>query len=92
MKIVKKTDEYTVYLRRDGRHAVTGADKAPINGDEKVRILAEAGLVSAPAVAAAEPAAADVEEAGDAGADTGEGEAEGEAAGDPAAADDDATE
>lgn len=55
MKVVARTDEYTIYLRRDGRHAVTGADKASINGDEKVKILLEQGLITAPAVKAPEP-------------------------------------
>ncbi len=92
MKVVKKTDEYTVYLRRDGRHAVTGADKGPINGDEKVRILAEAGLVSAPPAAAAEPETPAEPEAADASADAGEaGEGETGADDEPAAEDDDAT-
>ena len=38
MKVVASTDAYTIYLRRDGRHAVKGADKQPINGDDKVKI------------------------------------------------------
>ena len=40
MKVVVKNDEYAIYQRRDGRYAVEGADKKPINGDEKVTILA----------------------------------------------------
>ena len=48
MKVVASTDEYTVYLRRDGRHAVVGKDKKPINGDAKVAILVEHDLVKAP--------------------------------------------
>ena len=39
MKVVKKTDEYTIYQRGDNRYAVKGADKKPINGDDKARIL-----------------------------------------------------
>ena len=66
MKLVKTTDAYSIYLRRDGRHAVTGADKAPINGDDKARILVEEGLVKASIPA--EPAAAEAETA-EAGAD-----------------------
>ena len=51
MKVVKKTDNYTIYSRRDGRYAVTGADRKPVNGEDKVRILVEEGLlkVAAPA-------------------------------------------
>ena len=45
MKLVKKTDEYSIYLRGDKRYAVENAHKKPVNGEEKVRILAEEGLV-----------------------------------------------
>ena len=34
MKLVKKTDEYSIYQRGDERYAVKGADKLPINGDD----------------------------------------------------------
>lgn len=57
MKVVASTDEYTIYLRRDGRHAVKGADKAPVNGDDKVRILLEHGFIEAPTPKAPEPEA-----------------------------------
>ena len=33
MKVLKKTDDYTVYQKRSGRYAVIGADNSPINGD-----------------------------------------------------------
>ncbi|MCB1702108.1 MAG: hypothetical protein H6985_13860 [Pseudomonadales bacterium] len=39
MKLVKKTDEYSIYLRGDKRYAVEDAGKKPVNGEEKVRIL-----------------------------------------------------
>lgn len=55
MKLVKKTDEYTIYQRRDERYAVQDADKNPVNGAEKVRILVEEDLIKA-AVPAAQPA------------------------------------
>ena len=45
MKVLQKTDEYTIYQKRSGRYAVEGADKKIINGDEKVSILAAAGVV-----------------------------------------------
>jgi hypothetical protein len=74
MKVVKKTDDYIVYSRRDGRYAVTGSDRKPINGDDKVRILVEEGLlkVAAPAPKAEPEAEAPVEEAAadEAGAET----------------------
>jgi len=71
MKVVASTDTYTVYLRRDGRHAVLGADKAHINGDAKVAILLEHGLITAPAPKAPEPEAPaeEAEEAGEASAE-----------------------
>jgi hypothetical protein len=55
MKAVASTDEYTVYQRRDGRYAVKGADKKPINGDAKVAILLQHDLIKAPAPKAPEP-------------------------------------
>ena len=39
MKVVKKTSEYTISQRRDNRYAVVDANKNPVNGDEKVKIL-----------------------------------------------------
>ncbi len=58
MKLVKKTDEYSIYQRGDSRYAVKDADKNPVNGDEKVRILVAEDLlkVSLPAEPAAEEA------------------------------------
>ncbi|MEM9623618.1 MAG: hypothetical protein AAF993_18375 [Pseudomonadota bacterium] len=86
MKVVASTDEYTVYLRRDGRHAVKGADKAPINGDEKVKILLAHELITAPPPKAPDPepeaeteAAAEAEEAEateEAAEDAGEADAQ----------------
>ncbi len=62
MKLVKKTDEYSIYQRSDNRYAVKGADKKPINGDEKVRILVAEELIKA--ALPAEPAPeAEAEEA-----------------------------
>ena len=55
MKQVAKTDEYTVYLKRNNRHAVRGADRAWINGDEKTAILLKHELIKAPPPKAPEP-------------------------------------
>ncbi len=41
MKVVLKTDEYTIFQRRDERYAVKDANKAWVNGDAKIRILVE---------------------------------------------------
>jgi hypothetical protein len=80
MKLVKKTAEYSIYQRRDNRYAVQDAGKNPVNAEEKVRILAAEGLVSAPPPRepeveepAAEEAAA---EAAEESAAEGEAEAE----------------
>lgn len=53
MKLIKKTDEYSIYQRGDERYAVKDAGKKPVNGDDKVRILLAEGLITV-----AEPAAA----------------------------------
>ena len=66
MKLVKKTDEYSIYQRGDGRYAVQDANKNAVNGDEKARILLAEELikVTLPAPAAPEEAAeADAPEA-----------------------------
>ncbi len=55
MKTVASTDAYTIVQRKDGRYAVVGADKKPINAEEKVAILLEHGLITAPAPKAPEP-------------------------------------
>ena len=54
MKLVKKTQEYTILQRSDNRYAVKDASKNPVNGDEKVRILLEEGLIKAAVAAAPE--------------------------------------
>ena len=77
MKVVVKNDEYTIYRRRDGRYAVEGADKKPINGDEKVTILAANELIAVTLPAAPE------EEAGSEEADVAETETEITEADDP---------
>ena len=62
MKLVKKTAEYTILKRNDGRYAVKDSNKNAVNGEEKARILAEEGLITA-AVAAAPAEEAPAEEA-----------------------------
>tara|TARA_R110002072_G_scaffold10528_2_gene48968 strand:- start:601 stop:891 length:291 start_codon:yes stop_codon:yes gene_type:complete len=62
MKVVKKTSEYTIYQRGDKRYAVQDANKRQINGEDKVRILVEEGLLTVAVAAAPEPEP-DVEEA-----------------------------
>ncbi|MEQ8517201.1 MAG: hypothetical protein RIC38_16505 [Chromatocurvus sp.] len=55
MTLVKKTDEYSIYKRGDDRFAVKNAHRMPVNGDDKVAILLQEGLIAAPAVKAPEP-------------------------------------
>ena len=55
MKLIMRTDDYTIYQRRDSRYAVQDANKAPINGDEKVTILLKHELVKAPEVKQPDP-------------------------------------
>ncbi len=65
MKLIKKTADYSIFQRGDERYAVKDAAKKPVNGDEKVAILLEEGLikVAAPsAPAEPEPAEASAEE------------------------------
>lgn len=77
MKVIARTDEYTVFQKRSERYAVRGADRKWINGDDKVAILLEHKLITAAAPKAPEPEA--VEEAADASEEAAaEGEAEAE--------------
>ena len=86
MKVVVTNDEYTIYRRRDGRYAVEGADKRPINGDEKITILLANELISVA------PPAAPKEEAVPEEAEAAETEAEAAEAGDAEPAAEDAPE
>ena len=74
MKLVKKTDEYSIYKRSDDRYAVKGADKMPINGDEKVKILVAEELIKV--ALPAEPVEEEVAEEEAAAAETAEAAAE----------------
>ncbi len=55
MKTVTKTADYTIFQKKSGRYAVLGSDKKYINGDDKARILVEAGLVKVAVPAKEEP-------------------------------------
>jgi hypothetical protein len=60
MKVVKQTDEYIILEKRNKRHAVKSRkDKSFINGEEKAKILVEAGLIKLPEPKAAEEAPAE---------------------------------
>lgn len=58
MKEIKSVGENKILEKKSGRYAVLGADKKYINGDEKAKVLADAGLITIPA-----PKAAPAEEA-----------------------------
>ncbi len=79
MKVIAKTDEYTIYQKRNERYAVKNAAKAWVNGDEKVAILLDNKLIEAAAPKAPEPEPAE---------EPVEDSAETEAAGEESAADD----
>lgn len=55
MKVVAKTDEYTVYQKRSERYAVRKDDRSWINGADKVAILLEHKLIKAAPQKAPEP-------------------------------------
>ena len=63
METVKKTKEHTILKKRSGRFAVRGVDGKWLNGDDKVAVLADAGLVAKPAKKAPPPAEPAAEEA-----------------------------
>ncbi len=62
MKVVKRTDEFTIYQRGDERYAVKDANKTAVNGEEKVKILLAEGLIKV-TQAAEQPAEEPAEEA-----------------------------
>ena len=66
MKLVKKTEQYSIYKRGDDRFAVKDANKKSVNGEEKARILVAEDFVKVtrpakPAVEEAPAVAASVE-------------------------------
>jgi len=64
MKEVQTAGEYTIYQKKSGRYAVKGADKKYVNGDDKAKILLDAGLVEITLpMPAEEPVEAAAEEA-----------------------------
>ncbi len=62
MEVVKSTKAYTIFKKRNGRYGVKKPNGSWINGDEKVKILADEGLIKVAAKKeepVAEEAAAD---------------------------------
>ena len=89
MKLVKRTDQYSIYLRGDKRYAVEDAGKQPVNSEDKFRILVAEGLLKVASPAKVEEPAE--EEAAAAEGDEAEG-GESEAAADEPAAQEPAAE
>lgn len=56
METVKKTKEHTILKKRSGRYGVRTAKGQWVNGDDKLAVLAAAGLATAPVKKKAEPA------------------------------------
>ena len=72
MKEIKSVGEHKIFEKKSGRYAVKDGNKKYVNGDEKAKILADAGLVTIPEPKPAEePEAAQEEsaEAEDAGSE-----------------------
>jgi hypothetical protein len=57
MKEIKSVGDNTIFEKKSGRYAVKDSNKKFINGDDKAKILADAGLITIP-----EPKAAPAEE------------------------------
>ncbi len=72
MKVVAKTDSYTIYQKRNQRYSVRKADRQWVNGDDKVAILMEHKLIEVKAAKAPEPEAAAEETATEATAEAAE--------------------
>lgn len=45
MEVVKKVDNLTIVKKRSGRYGVMTEQKKWINGDEKIKVLVDAGLI-----------------------------------------------
>ncbi len=75
MEIIKQTKDYTIFKKRNGRHAIKSKAKTWIRGEEKVEILLREGLIklTEPKPAEEEPAAEE-SAADEAPAEAGEGE------------------
>ena len=92
VKVVTKTDEYTIFQRRDSRYAVKDAARQWVNGAAKVAILLEHELIAAAPPPAPEPAQPEAAAEADAGAEQAASEAVDAGEGAEAGADDADTE
>ena len=69
MKVKLKTDEYTIFERRDGRFAIQDVLGKPVNGAEKIEILLQHELIDAVLPAKEEPSSEETAEEIPAGSD-----------------------
>ncbi len=59
MKELKSSGDYIIFEKKSGRYAVKDGNKKYVNGDDKAKILADAGLVTMPVAKPKEPEATD---------------------------------
>ncbi len=84
MQVVTRTDEYTIYKKRNQRYAVRNKDKQWVRGDDKVAILLAHDLIQAPAPKAPEePEPAAEESSGEPAAEVTPAEEPGDDAAEP---------
>ncbi|MEQ8857535.1 MAG: hypothetical protein RIC56_02700 [Pseudomonadales bacterium] len=57
MEVVARSDEYTIYRKRNQRYAIRNKQRQWVRGDDKVAILLNHKLIEAPKPKAPEPAA-----------------------------------
>ena len=88
MQVVARTDEYTIYKKRNQRYAVRNKERQWVRGDDKVAVLLAHNLIEAPVPKAPEqpeqPETAEPEAAAEAPGDEGTGEAADDAGGEEA--------
>jgi len=48
MQVVARTDEYTIYKKRNQRYAVLNKDREWVRGDDKVAVLLAHNLIEVP--------------------------------------------
>lgn len=88
MQVVTRTDEYTIYKKRNQRYAVRNKDREWVRGDDKVAVLLAHNLIAAPTPKAPEqpeePEAAEAAAGEEAETASAEGDEEADAAGEQA--------
>ena len=55
MKEIKSSGDYKIFEKKSGRYAVIDSNKKYVNGDDKAKIIADAGLVTIPVSKPKEP-------------------------------------